>query len=331
MITREDVQKLKAPLPLEEGHEVREATVGEDWAQWLVYTEEDPVKERLDDVDPNWTWVITDKHYGDKFVTIYGTLTVLGVSRDCVGDGTTKKSEPSGDAEKGAATDALKRGARLFGVGLYLKNAPRITTDWVIIEKSDNAEEKKRKRNIQSAARKEAFAKFEKWYRQQFGAASKPIPARQPDPARIIGRDELPAPQPETAVSVEDRPFTGVTLPEMIDYTIEHSPDIEAGDKFHGGGRLWKAVTGTDGKPTWTAALFGELALSIGQVKNLVDAYIANKQQQQPALMDDFPGVDVVGGPCKGCGDTTQREDFIGDWFCEDCAIEAAEQAHSAS
>ncbi|MFA5377860.1 MAG: hypothetical protein WC455_19070 [Dehalococcoidia bacterium] len=51
----------------------------------------------------------------------------------------------------------------------------------------------------------------------------------------------------------------------------------------------------------------------------------------QPALMDNFPDYDVIGGPCKGCGDTTSRKDFIGDWFCEDCAIEAAEQAHSAS
>lgn len=205
-LTREDNEKLKAPLPLEEGHELRVAESGDDWAFWLVYTEEDPVKERLDEVDPSWTWAITDKRIGADFATVYGTLTVNGVSRDCVGDGQSRKDggKMTGDAEKGAATDALKRGARLFGVGLYLKTAPRISTKWAPFKKEDSGETKRAARKVQEQAKQEALEKFARWYRQQFGGAPS-VPASKSDAARIIGRDEPPVPQPERPVTRAER------------------------------------------------------------------------------------------------------------------------------
>jgi hypothetical protein len=145
--------------------------------------------------------------------------------------------------------------------------------------------------------------------------------------------DNTPTPsEPDDEPMNDDAPFNAKTLQDLIDYTIEHSPDIDASDtgaRYAGGGRLYKALTGSDnGKADWKP-LFG--TMTYGEARRKVDARIALKNSAQPALMDNFPNYDVIAGPCKGCGDTTQRKDFIGDWFCEDCAIEAAEQAHSAS
>ena len=132
-LNSEQVKALRAPLPLVGGHSVKvKAESKEDaskqWALWLVYTEEAPISERLDEVDPNWTFEITDKVVNGNAAAIYARLTVCGISRDCVGEGS---SNNPGDAQKSAATDALKRGARLFGVGRYLQDAPTFYTDWV--------------------------------------------------------------------------------------------------------------------------------------------------------------------------------------------------------
>jgi hypothetical protein len=168
MLTLTQVELLKSPLPIDAGHSARvkgeaKPDAKNQWAQWLIYTEEEPVIDRLNEVDPSWTFTITDKvisGVGDKTnATIYGRLTVCGVSRDCVGTGT------QGDAEKGAATDALKRGARLFGIGLYLKQAPLIYTSW--------APKEQRTREQVEKWEHEALAKFAAWYRQQFP----PVPA----------------------------------------------------------------------------------------------------------------------------------------------------------
>jgi hypothetical protein len=154
-----------------------------------------------------------------------------------------------------------------------------------------------------------------------------PPPVEKPE-ARDAEYETPPAAKEEADFLNNDAPFNAKTLPDMIAYTIEHSEDIATGDKYHGGGRLYKAVTGKDGKPTWTPSLFKELALNVGQAKSLVDSYIAEKEVQ-PALLNDKPADKVVGGSCKSCGDPTSRKDLIGEWFCEDCAIELAEQAHA--
>lgn len=117
-----------------------------------AYISEEAITERIEEVDPNWTLEILSKTARQTFgrdVSIIVTvrLTISGTSRDGVGmakvqgktgykDYKTKEFVEYPDAqhtevneaEKSAATDALKRAARLFGIGRYLLATPK----WVI-------------------------------------------------------------------------------------------------------------------------------------------------------------------------------------------------------
>lgn len=189
MLTKDDIKILSAPLPRVTGHELRpsETMGGGKYATWLTYTEEGPVKERLDEVDPAWTFEIIKP--GNP---CYARLTVKGVTRDCVGTG-----GPGGDGEKGAATDALKRGARLFGIGLYLKNAPRIFTQYRD-PKGLKGDAKREAYRYNDARKAEAKAQFLKWFDRQFPNMDRPDD-HEPETVNLAGDiedtpQETPAP-----------------------------------------------------------------------------------------------------------------------------------------
>jgi hypothetical protein len=88
----------------------------------FVYITERAICDRLETVDPSWTFILQSIQVRDTDAVVAGSLTVKGVTRQ--GVGMQKIMEKAGEAEKGAATDALKRAARLFGVGRYLLDAP---------------------------------------------------------------------------------------------------------------------------------------------------------------------------------------------------------------
>ena len=173
-LTKDNVKELCAELPLESGHSVRVTSeskpeADKQWAVWLVYTEEGPITTRLDKVDPNWEFEITNNWADGQSATVYARLTVGGVARDCVGSGKNTKPE---EAQKGAATDALKRGARLFGIGRYLLDAPQFYTDWAPKKRGN---EWVRTRTQEKQWEKEAFSKFATWYRNEFGNSNRPV------------------------------------------------------------------------------------------------------------------------------------------------------------
>lgn len=124
-LTHEDLDALKRPFATEE----------HSFKQKLVYLDEEAVCTRLDEVDPNWEPLIIERGYrptadGSLVFSVHLRLTVCGVSRDGIGMSDiilTSNGKESNEAEKSAATDALKRAARLFGVGRYLLGTP----DWV--------------------------------------------------------------------------------------------------------------------------------------------------------------------------------------------------------
>jgi hypothetical protein len=228
------------------------------WAQWLVYTEELPVIERLDEVDLNWTWKIDDKTVEKDWAVVYGTMTVCGVSRSSNGDGGAHGEAPDGNMEKGAQTDALKRTARLFGVGEYLQKAPRLYTDW----KDDPS------RDEEAAFAKQAMAKFETWFNQQFPpakAAPKPTEPRTPmgrepkpvskaDASAEPPDDDTPMPMP----TLDDaKPRTGSTAdipndwatPAQVDGLINWAQNT-----------VWKAIDWTDEMPH----LYNRIANALG-------------------------------------------------------------------
>lgn len=95
----------------------------------LQYVSHGRVTERLNDVDPEWTWEpLGYKDDGTpaitksgRFVNLWIKLTVLGVTR--IGVGTVEldnNGNSSHDISKELISDALRNAAMRFGVGLHL-------------------------------------------------------------------------------------------------------------------------------------------------------------------------------------------------------------------
>lgn len=142
-ITQAMMQELRRPF---EPHE-------HEFLNGAAYIREDAITARIEDVYPEWQLTILDMRYRQTFgsdvqVTITVRLTIGGVSRDGVGSAkvigkttawndAAKKKMPLpedehqevNEAEKSAATDALKRAARLFGIGRYLLSLPSTVKD----------------------------------------------------------------------------------------------------------------------------------------------------------------------------------------------------------
>jgi hypothetical protein len=130
-LTSEDILALQAPLPLVD-HEAREKGKNKEGTkkQYLIYINQEGVIPLLNSIDPNWSWDVLNVHFEAKYVSVTGRLTIKGVSRDGVGGNSPNgvQSPVDEDTVKGAETDALKRAALRFGVGLYLRGAP---TFWI--------------------------------------------------------------------------------------------------------------------------------------------------------------------------------------------------------
>ena len=95
-----------------------------EFKQGYVYLTEDAITNRIEEVDAAWTFEIQRMdRIGDQTI-VCARMTIKEVSREGVGMQLVT-SNTNAEPEKGAATDALKRCARLFGIGRYLLNAPK--------------------------------------------------------------------------------------------------------------------------------------------------------------------------------------------------------------
>lgn len=197
-LTAEDIKRLEMPLPLED-HEAR--AKGKNKAgtqqQWLIYITQEGVIPLLNSIDPNWTWDVRDSSKWDKYAVVTGRLTIKDVFRDGRGGNSPNSASASTDedTEKGAETDALKRAAVKFGVGLYLRGAPAI---WLPYAESNKPWEDEQK----------ALAEFAKWYNREFrqqnaqnGKQAQPPPQSPPaQPSAVGGAETRPlANTPPTA------------------------------------------------------------------------------------------------------------------------------------
>lgn len=88
-------------------------------AGWLSYLQHTDVAQRLDDVVPGWSFVVIDRWEADGSKYVSAELTINGVTRVNVGDGSRWKDAFSG---------CLKRCAMLFGVGRYLYDSKTVWT-----------------------------------------------------------------------------------------------------------------------------------------------------------------------------------------------------------
>lgn len=122
ILTREDLNTLKAPFPRERlGIKVQSLSKDKSRAMLVLYLQHTDVQDRLEEVDPAWTTEVLKEERvgGEVYVRI--RMTLKGVARENVGEG----SDP-----KGAYSDALKRCAMLFGVGRYLYDSPTVWADY---------------------------------------------------------------------------------------------------------------------------------------------------------------------------------------------------------
>lgn len=123
-----DVQKrLQAPFP---AHMVmwKPGVISKDKrrALMLAHIDARAVQDRLDAICPDaWTFEV-EVVPGTRLPTAKGRLTVLGVTREDIGEA------PEGDLGtlKAASSDALKRCAVHFGIGRYLYDLPKQWVDW---------------------------------------------------------------------------------------------------------------------------------------------------------------------------------------------------------
>ncbi|EYB68397.1 Rad52/22 double-strand break repair protein [Deinococcus phoenicis] len=123
-----DVQKrLQAPFPAHlVGWKPQAFTKDRSRALLLAYVDARAVQDRLDAVCPDgWSFEL-EVIPGTAAPTVKGRLTVLGVTREDIGE--------AGEGEygtlKAAASDALKRCAVQFGIGRYLYDLPKQWVDW---------------------------------------------------------------------------------------------------------------------------------------------------------------------------------------------------------
>lgn len=157
MLTAEHIEILSKPLPPEDHYVLPKGkTKDGKKQQYLPYIDQTGIIPLLNRIDPNWTWEVFNIVEKERFVYATGRLTLLGVSRDGVGENSPNgSSQPvDGDTVKGAVTDAFKRAALAFGVGLYLRNVPQF---WI------NVTDK------QYIDKQTALDEFMKWYHAQFG------------------------------------------------------------------------------------------------------------------------------------------------------------------
>ncbi len=118
MITADDLKILKSPFEPAQHEFLRGNT----------YITEAAINDRVEEVDPAWGFEILSTVPRAQKIIVTARMTIKGVARDGVGMETitmTKDgSAEANEAEKSAATDALKRCARLFGIGRYLLTLP---------------------------------------------------------------------------------------------------------------------------------------------------------------------------------------------------------------
>jgi len=123
---KEYLERLAQPFPPEEvGFKVQSTNRDRTKGLVVAYVDARTVLDRLDEVVGSEGWqdayeVLADHRDGSgRLVEVRCRLTLLGVSKEDVGEG---------DSLKAAFSDALKRAAVKFGVGRYLYRLPKI---WV--------------------------------------------------------------------------------------------------------------------------------------------------------------------------------------------------------
>lgn len=125
MTNSTSISYIPATLTIEHSNTLKRpfSRADHEFVRSFVYLTEEAICNRIEEVDPAWTFELQRMERNGEQSTVCARLTICGVSRE--GVGMQQFNEKAPEAEKGAATDALKRCARLFGIGRYLLDAPK--------------------------------------------------------------------------------------------------------------------------------------------------------------------------------------------------------------
>jgi len=122
---REILKQLKTPFPPEQ-HQDRSLPGGGRW----FYIPWQNIRERLDEICPEWQMSWTEPSYVGDFCCISCTITICGISRQAPGNAQIQLLSSSGkDMSRGtplerATADAFKNAAEAFGIARYLDDQP---------------------------------------------------------------------------------------------------------------------------------------------------------------------------------------------------------------
>lgn len=163
----EERDKLYSLFRLDE-HEIREGATSQDKMkiQWFVYVRREALIMRLDTLffgewESGFVNHVAPYQYHSTHVDCAMYITIRGMRREYNG------SQDGGglNGAKGAATDAFKRVAAQWGIGLYLQDAPKI---WTENYAPYDASGKKGKAdyNKKRQVEKEAMDKVAAWLKQ---------------------------------------------------------------------------------------------------------------------------------------------------------------------
>jgi hypothetical protein len=197
--TSEEREGLYSLFRLDE-HEVREGSTSKDKKkiQWFTYVRREAIQKRLDTFFfGEWELYFlnpeTPAIYHREHVDCSMGLSIRGIRREFNG------SQDGGglNGAKGAATDALKRVASMWGVGLYLQDSPQIWTE-NYVQWDEKGEKKlstdwKKKEAIEA----EAMRKVGQWLKS-IGAAGESLYSEGGDT-----QQSKPAPAPTPASNLE--------------------------------------------------------------------------------------------------------------------------------
>lgn len=178
-ITPALLARLKAPFP--ENHIfVRVLELNEEGTRAMLvkYLRHTDVATRLDEIDPAWSTEIIRSGMSEpatnRIIYTQMKLTIMGVSRENVGEGQDPKA---------SASDALKRCAMSFGVGRYLCDAEEVWVDY-----DDTTDH----------GREWTLTDYER------GLAGDSLPAKLPSPAPVVKPKAAPV-KPKVASPVKPK------------------------------------------------------------------------------------------------------------------------------
>jgi hypothetical protein len=209
--TELDLVKLAYPFP----------AADHSFLQGAAYISEEAIGERIEKIDPAWSFHVDEMTTLGDSVIVRATMTIRGISRSGVGGNPIQRDKKDGNgvyhelplytqadngvnAFKSAATDAFKRCARLFGIGRYILGAPKegVTFDrWL---KDETAAAKARLETLQGTT---------KQVDTTTGVITRPTQA-PPESSTSAQEDASPKP-----VLVDGKPVANVG--EAIDKVLE--------------------------------------------------------------------------------------------------------------